>query len=77
MDSYCSRVGEQDKRKPEGSEDDIPVKKIIVHPNYFRMDNDIALMQLSRAVKFNSYVKPVCLPEKDIPAGSYCFITGK
>ena len=82
---YCFRVGEQDRaktdrRKPEGSEVDIPVKRIIKHPLYTgdgrNLDNDIALMQLSREVEFNQYVKPVSLPKTDIPAGSYCYITG-
>ena len=73
-------MGEQDRNKLEGSEVEIRVKRIIMHPKYrsgHRFNNDIALMQLSREVHFTSYIKPVCLPKKDIPAGSYCYITGK
>ena len=79
MDFLSSRVGEHDRRINEGSEIDIPVKLIIAHYGYKPSDisNDIALLQLKQEVKFNSYVKPVCLPEKDIPVGSYCYTTGK
>ncbi|XP_059181148.1 chymotrypsin-like protease CTRL-1 [Centropristis striata] len=39
------------------------VSKIIVHPDYNNtlLNNDIALMKLSSAVTFTSYIKPVCL----------------
>ena len=79
MDFLYSRVGEHDWNKKEGSEKEITVKKIVRHSGYNRrtLSNDIALLQLDQEVKFNAYVKPVCLPEKDVPAGTNCYITGK
>lgn len=45
---------------------DIPVKDIIPHESYnpaVRHNfNDIALLRLSRKVRYTDYIKPVCLP---------------
>jgi len=76
-DFFTVKVGEHDRRKPEGSEKNYKVKRIIRHPSYNRyLSNDIALLQLSEDVTFTNYVKPVCLPEKDVPVGTDCYITG-
>lgn len=45
---------------------DVPVRKVIVHP-YYKKDshgqfNDIALLELDGSVKFNMWIKPICLP---------------
>jgi secreted trypsin-like serine protease len=76
---FSIRVGEYDRGVTEGSEKDITVKRVVKHPGYNRptISNDIALLELSQDVVFNDYVKPACLPERDIPVGSYCYITGK
>ncbi|XP_037047942.1 transmembrane protease serine 12-like [Bradysia coprophila] len=39
------------------------VKKIFVHPDfiYYTLINDIAILRLSKRIKFNNYVQPVCL----------------
>lgn len=37
------------------------VTKIIKHPNYNSLDSNLALFQLSSAVTFSDYIKPVCL----------------
>lgn len=45
---------------------DIPIEEKIVHERYTPQNknqyNDIALLRLSRAVKFTHYVQPICLP---------------
>ena len=76
------RVGEhQFTTSSEGKHTDIQVEKIIAHPSYSRktLDNDIALMKLSRPAIFGKFVKPVCLPnhKQDVPVGTQCFITGE
>lgn len=40
------------------------VKKIIVHPGFriTTLQNDVALLKLSKPLQFDRYVKPVCLP---------------
>jgi len=46
---------------------DVVVRKVIVHP-YYKKDgfgnqfNDIALLELDEIVKFNLWIKPICLP---------------
>ena len=42
------------------------------------MNNDIALLELSRPAMLNDRVQPVCLPQpnKEPQAGSTCYITG-
>ena len=75
-----SRLGEHDTTKNEGSEVERGIARIVKHPGYDSKTytNDLALLQLyDGGVKYNNYVKPVCLAEKDVPAGSYCWITGK
>lgn len=32
-----------------------------MHPEYYDMNNDLALFRLARQVEFNTYVQPVCL----------------
>jgi len=73
-------LGDYDHRRSEG-EQRIPVKRIIMHPRYNmrrQLNNDIALMELSKPAMFNERVQPACLPDQDeAPAvGSKCFITG-
>ncbi|XP_074613343.1 MAM and LDL-receptor class A domain-containing protein 1-like isoform X4 [Acropora palmata] len=79
--SYKVVVGEHDRRKNEGTETTVSVRRIISHPNYnrpSRLNNDIALIQLASRVKLSARVNPVCLPNNAIaiPTGSRCYITG-
>lgn len=45
---------------------DITVEEKIVHENYEsnskNQHNDIALLRLSRTVKYTDFIKPICLP---------------
>lgn len=44
---------------------DIPVEKIIIHPEYIGsvgQANDIALLKLSRPVSYTKSIQPICLP---------------
>lgn len=45
---------------------DITVEEKIVHesyePNSKNQHNDIALLRLSRKVKYTEFIKPICLP---------------
>ncbi|XP_032442394.1 trypsin I-P1-like [Xiphophorus hellerii] len=54
--------------------------QIIVHPDYNSNtnDNDLALVQLSSAVTFTNYVRPVCLAADGsvFPSGLDCWVTG-
>jgi secreted trypsin-like serine protease len=76
--SFTVRVGEYDRRTKEGSEEDIQVERVVKHPGYNgrNLQKDIALFKLSRPVKFNKWVKPACLPSRNPPVGSECYITG-
>ena len=80
MEQYfiAFRAGEHDYRTMEGSEQDSNLQRIFIHPNYDpkRVNNDIALFKLKTHMWFNTYVKPVCLPTKDLPAGTKCYATG-
>jgi len=71
------KLGDHDRRRPEG-EQFIQVTKIITHPGYGRLNNDIALLQLEKPAIFGKHVQPVCLPNQgDAPrVGSKCYITG-
>ena len=71
-------LGDHTTNANEGFEQEIQVKRIVVHPQYYDITNDIALLELSRPAMYNKFVQPVCLPGKhEKPAiGSECFITG-
>lgn len=42
------------------------VKSTIIHPNFdsLRTNEDIALIQLQKNIKFNEHIYPICLPTK-------------
>uniref|UniRef100_A0A8C9JJ80 Transmembrane serine protease 12 n=1 Tax=Panthera tigris altaica TaxID=74533 RepID=A0A8C9JJ80_PANTA len=59
----------------------IKVKAIIIHPD-FNLEtyvNDIALFHLKKAVRYNDYVQPICLPFdvfQMLDQNTKCFISG-
>jgi len=78
--AFSVRVGEHDRNKRDGTEVDIQVEKVVMHPKYDpqALNNDIALFKLSKPIMFNQYVQPACLPEAedDVSPGTDCYITG-
>lgn len=56
------------------------IKAINIHPNYMSdtYDNDIALIILVRSIKFNDYVRPICLPATNLSTNQQypCYISG-
>ncbi|KAJ7371578.1 hypothetical protein OS493_024253 [Desmophyllum pertusum] len=71
-------VGELHRGITEGSEQNVPVEKIILHDNFDHqsLQNDIALMKLKRPILYDAYVSPVCLPDFDFDVGTTCYVTG-
>lgn len=67
------RVGEHNLDQPEGTEEDLKVKKVVLHPKWdigventpngkqIYSKHDIALIELSSQVNFTSNVKSMCL----------------
>uniref|UniRef100_A0A2K6H005 Ovochymase 1 n=1 Tax=Propithecus coquereli TaxID=379532 RepID=A0A2K6H005_PROCO len=73
--------GEYSLLQKDKQEQNIPVSKIIIHPEYNRlgyMSADIALLYLKHKVKFGTAVKPICLPNRDdtLKAGILCMASG-
>ena len=59
----------------------IKVNAIIIHPdfNMESYDNDIALFHLKKAVRYNNYIQPICLPFgvfQRLNKNTTCFISG-
>ena len=70
--------GEYDLRKKDATEQVIPIDQIFKHPKHNppNIDYDVALIKLKKPIKFNNDVRPVCLPRKDFPLGTKCYVTG-
>ncbi|XP_002164641.1 chymotrypsin-like elastase family member 3B isoform X1 [Hydra vulgaris] len=75
---HILRGGEHNINIREGSEEDIPASALFTHPGYNprTMDNDIALIKLSRSFRSSDFVSTACLPTVEAPAGTPCYITG-
>ncbi|KAM4031708.1 anionic trypsin-2-like [Anomaloglossus baeobatrachus] len=78
-----SRIGENNIKLSEGTEQYIDSEKVIRHPKYnsYLIDNDIMLIKLSVPAQLNSVVQPIklpdqCLPESSLPAGTMCLVSG-
>jgi len=54
------------------------VNYIFIHPdwNSETLANDLAILRLSKPVKFNNYVQPACLPGPDPPYNSNVILIG-
>lgn len=78
--NYVIRLGDHNRHRNEGTEQNIGASRVIKHPQYDsrRINNDIALLKLSRAANINDRVLPACLPRANyiVPAGTTCYITG-
>nr|XP_019579912.1 PREDICTED: transmembrane protease serine 12 [Rhinolophus sinicus] len=59
----------------------IKVKAIIIHPDFDveTYVNDVALFHLKKAVRYNDYIQPICLPFdvfQNLDGNTKCFIGG-
>ena len=78
---YTVRLGDFDRLRDEGREQDIEVEKVIPHPMHsypVSRNNDLALIKLKRPANITRWVRTVCLPtaadylHKDLN----CYATG-
>ncbi|CAH3180407.1 unnamed protein product, partial [Porites lobata] len=75
------RLGAHYRSSNVGTEQDIPVEKIISHHSYrkpYGMAHDIAMVKLSRPATLNKAVNIACLPGSggDVADGKMCWVTG-
>ena len=72
------RLGEHNLKIDEGTEQLLPVSRVVMHENYNeqKTEHDIALLRLARDVKYSAAIKPACLPRKDVEADKLCVVTG-
>ncbi|KAF1570702.1 UNVERIFIED_CONTAM: Kallikrein-14, partial [Eudyptes pachyrhynchus] len=72
------RLGENDLRRREGTEQDRLVAKVIPHPAYdpTTLDNDLMLLKLDRPVELGRAVRPLALPRACAPPGTTCLVSG-
>lgn len=69
-DYIVARLGASRRGSLNGNEQQIPVNLILTNPNYqlsknpqvLSVDGDLALLHLERTAKWNTNIKPVCLP---------------
>ena len=63
-----------------GNEEVITLSKIFIHPQYNSrtVDYDIALVKLSKPVKYTKYIRPACIPASGskVKAGADAFVSG-
>lgn len=77
---WTAVVGDWDREMEELTEERIPIEKIILHERFHNFQHDIALMKLTRPVKFTSKtrVRAVCLPTQRLNHNQtdFCIATG-
>lgn len=61
------RAGENHFSTDEGTEQEVAVSEILIHPEYntTTVDNDIALLKLERPFEIDDFVSSICLPASD------------
>ncbi|KAI4546565.1 hypothetical protein MG293_003120 [Ovis ammon polii] len=74
-------IGTNNVKGSEPHSKKIKVNAIIIHPdfNVESYDNDIALFHLKKAVRYNNYIQPICLPFgvfQRLNRNTTCFISG-
>ena len=78
---YSVTLGDLNRKKKDGTEQKFSVKRVVVHPDYnspFPVNNDIALIELTRPVIKTLFVNTVCLPRESevVSPGTKCYISG-
>ena len=61
-----------------GSRQTLGVAEIRIHENYRAgsFHDDIAMLILTDNITYTKYVRPVCLPQQDVPVGTVCITSG-
>ncbi|XP_074659214.1 serine protease 33-like isoform X2 [Tubulanus polymorphus] len=87
-EEYKVVLGESNFELHQGTELEIAIDKLILHPSYvgeidwfngqMRLYNDIALIRLKEPVPLTDYVNPACLPPEDLilKDGQHCIVAG-
>lgn len=78
---YSVTLGDLNREKLDGTEQEFSVKRVVVHPKYespVPLNNDIALLELTRPASKTSFVNTVCLPSEAevVATGTKCYISG-
>jgi len=78
--SITARLGEHNTRLNEGNEEVITLSRVFNHPLYNKktLDYDIAILKLSKPVKYTKYIRPACVPSSGfkIDSGKEAFVSG-
>ncbi|KAL9980271.1 hypothetical protein ACROYT_G008832 [Oculina patagonica] len=72
-------TGEHHLSRADGLEQEVAIEKLIKHPRYdesCNYNNDVAMLKLTKPLRYNNRVGPVCLPKSDFSSGTNCYITG-
>uniref|UniRef100_A0A8C0GVA2 Peptidase S1 domain-containing protein n=1 Tax=Chelonoidis abingdonii TaxID=106734 RepID=A0A8C0GVA2_CHEAB len=79
-DEITVKLGAHNISEQEQSQQEIPVRRQILHPQYDNKttNNDIMLLQLAKTVKLNKWVKTIPLPRtnKRVKPGTKCSVAG-
>uniref|UniRef100_A0A8C3H8P0 Peptidase S1 domain-containing protein n=1 Tax=Chrysemys picta bellii TaxID=8478 RepID=A0A8C3H8P0_CHRPI len=79
-DKITVKLGAHNISEQERSQQEIPVRRQILHPQYDTetTNNDIMLLQLAETVKLNKWVKTIPLPRtnKRVKPGTKCSVAG-
>ncbi|CAF2501338.1 unnamed protein product [Rotaria sp. Silwood2] len=80
--NLLAEFGVHDRYRMESSRIARTIKQIVVYPSYSgkssRWMHDIALLQLSEPIVFNSFIRSICLPSANdtVKHGQRTFVTG-
>ena len=73
-------VGSFHLTQPDPDQENIPVKRIVLHENYdsFTIQNDICLLELETAATMGEHVGTIALPAalEEYEEGTMCTVTG-
>lgn len=58
--NYSATLGLYDLVTPENTSFTVEIDRLIIHPQYRDLNNDLALFRLREPVVFNDFVQPAC-----------------